>query len=83
MVQNCPNITNPSGSSHKEQLVPKRLTLVILIKVTIIILIICRRLVASRDVKPGEVVVVESSLILVPGMQVSFNSIIVLFFNFF
>jgi len=26
-------------------------------------------LVASRDVKPGEVVVVESSLILVPGMQ--------------
>ena len=28
MVQNCPNITNPSGSSHEEQLVPKRLTLV-------------------------------------------------------
>ena len=57
--------------------------MVILIKVTFIILIICRQLVASRDVKPGEVVVVESSLILVPGMQVSFNSIIVLFFNFF
>ena len=27
MVQNCPNITNPSGSSQEEQLVPKRLTL--------------------------------------------------------
>ena len=27
MVQNCQNITNPSGSSHEEQLVAKRLTL--------------------------------------------------------
>ena len=27
MIQNCQNITNPSGSSHEEQLVAKRLTL--------------------------------------------------------
>ena len=27
MVQNCQNITNPRGSSHEEQLVAKRLTL--------------------------------------------------------
>ena len=63
--------------------------IIILIKVIFIILImmttILRRLVASRDVKPGEVVVVESSLILVPSMQVLFNSIgtILIFFNFF
>ena len=30
----------------------------------------CRRLVASRDVKPGELVLVENSLILVPTIQV-------------
>ena len=31
MVQNCQNVTNPSGSSHEEQLVAKRLMLYILL----------------------------------------------------
>ena len=40
----------------------------------IITFINSRRLIASRDVKPGEVVVLESSLMLVPGIQVSSRS---------
>ena len=39
----------------------------------------CRRLVASRDVKPGELVLVENSLILVPTIQVL---VAIIFFKF-
>ena len=49
----------------------------------------CRRLIASRDVKPGELVLVDNSLILVPTIEVLLVMIveivvrIIIFFKFF